>query len=600
LFNQKNKFATAAVPNAEVKPIENPSGNFNKPVASVKHTTHTSVNRSSFGAGILEPAEIAAITVKKNINTMTNTTPTNSANLSGKENFAQNNTAEINVTKNQSSSQNSFQDSLQPKPVAPDADNTETAKPEPVIKRSFFGRLQQITIFGSRNRNDNTIKNNDENSTTQNEYNNKNVVTEDQSEHDHLPHGRYLPPHAQALYKAHTQSLPPTQQNQTPNQTQNSGKETFEPLRQIASQINKLGNNSANNVDKKHTQRTDSPSRPHDPRYKKSTPNYRYNNSTSKTDGYYAGAKNNINDSPESLFDEDLQETEEFAAFRRLIGDGAAVDDEEQRRLASLLGEPKEDPPVDNGTPSSYPPPPPPNRVIRYPNNRNYRTNVNNTKSNNTRPEHTGTPNTDKRWTPPVNNQTDKSTVVRGRRGSRFVGNGQKVVDGINTDGTNRQNIPPNSGQQPPYPPRQTAAHSGQYWQTNSNNETPTTQNTRPATPTNRNIRPDQNWRGRKQPDNRNIADTQNNNIRYNNSHYQTTAQTQPQYHDYSSHISNDIGTEDADYIEEYGNGIVSEEERLSFAQAHKNIPSWEDAVESIVDANIQRHSRQYQNPKRR
>jgi hypothetical protein len=64
--------------------------------------------------------------------------------------------------------------------------------------------------------------------------------------------------------------------------------------------------------------------------------------------------------------------------------------------------------------------------------------------------------------------------------------------------------------------------------------------------------------------------------------------------------MSHGVHSEEADYIDDYDDGIVSEADRLSFAQAHKNIPSWNDAVESIVNTNIQRHSRYSPNQKRR
>jgi hypothetical protein len=539
--------------------------------------------------------------------------------MSDKENFARNTATEINVTKNQPSyhtpQQNQFQNSMQPKSVESDADSRESVKPEQV-KRSFFGRLQQINIFGSRNKNDNTIKNIDDNNSTQDEYknnNNEDIDNNVQSEREHLPHGRYLPPHAQSLYKAHTQSIPPTQTNQSQI---SSNKDDSDPLRQIASQISKLGNSVNKEANKNNGQITNNANRSYDSRYKKSAQDYRYNNTTTNKIGeYYSDTRNNINNSPESLFDDDLPETEEFAAFRRLISDGVSAEDEEQRRLASILGEPQEDSqteqqielPIDNGNVPSYPAQT--NRVSRYPNNRNYGNNIaNNTKPNNTRTGNTNpTNNADKRWTPAVNNQTHKpNTVVRGKRGSRFVANGQKVGDDNNLDNTNRPDVPQNSDQQHPYQSRQSAVNAGQFWQTNVNNNSTipqTGRNTAPPQTTNSHpARNDQNWRGRKLPDNRNIAETQNDPIGYNNSLYQPNTQSQSRYAaDYPSQISNELTTEDADYIDEYNNDeIISDAERLSFTQAHKNIPSWNDAVESIVETNIQRHSRHYQNVKRR
>ncbi|MDR0392350.1 MAG: hypothetical protein LBH59_10620 [Planctomycetaceae bacterium] len=591
--NQKKKFTTNTT-----KPSGNSSNNFNKPNTTKNHAhvTHSTASNSSFGAGILEPDEIAKVAATKNVNTTsTSTSTTNtitSADLSDKNNFARNNSAGINVTKNQ------IHDStMKPNEFTEDK---ETFKPEPV-KRSFFERLQQINIFGTRNRNDNTIKNADENNTTTNEYNNddKKVNGDVQSEREHLPHGRYLPPHAQALYKAHTQSHPPTQQKNSPqsnqqDQTQNSDKDVFDPLRQIATQISKLGDGAAKN----ETQKTETQTRNYNQNYKKSPPNY-YNNSTDKTNRHYSNAQNNINDSPESLFDDDLQETEEFAALRRLIGDDLPVEDEAQRRLASLLGEPKEEsqPPqqveqtLDNRAASPYQR----NRVSRYPNNRNH---TQNNHPNNTRPEN----NTNKRWTPPTNNQTDKSTIVRGRRGSRFKGNNQKIDDGINQNETNQPNIPHNQTSQSTYQSQHpSSTFAGQYWQTNSSNDSSIPQNGKPTTQTTgHNIKQDQNWRGRRQPDNRNTSNMQNDQTRYNNSQYLPALQSQPQNVNYTSQVVNDIGAVDADYIDEYGEGVVSDAERLSFAQAHKNIPSWNDAIESIVDANIQRHTRHYQNTKRR
>ncbi|MDR0391359.1 MAG: hypothetical protein LBH59_05600 [Planctomycetaceae bacterium] len=537
--NQKKKFTTST--NTNTKPLGNSSNNFIKP-NTTKHSTHSlnsSANNSSFGAGILEPEEIA----------------------------------EVMATKNQvSDSANLKQEEL--------TENHETFKPEPV-KRSFFERLQQINIFGNRNKNDNT-KNADENNTTTNENNNTKNIGDVKSEREHLPHGRYLPPHAQALYKAHTQSQPPTQQNlpqlDQKDQTQNSEKDVFDPLRQIATQISKLSSDATRN----DSQKTENKNRTYN-QYKKSQPNY---NSTDKTDRYYSDTQTNINNSPESLFDDDLPETEEFAALRRLMGDGATVD-EEQRRLASLLGDPKEEPETtppteqtfDNRTVSPYQQ----NRTSRYPNNRNYTPNnqPNNTKSDTPRTEHTN-----KRWTPTNNQTADKSTVVRGRRGSRFKGNNQKINDGINQNETNQQ-------------PNQSGTFTRQYWQTNGVNDSTISPNEKTATPTTGYVKQDQNWRGRRQPDNRNISDIQNDQTRYNSPHYLSTSQ-QPQNANYSSQVVNEIGAVDADYIDEYGEGLVSDEERLSFAQAHKNIPSWNDAVEPIVDANIQRHTRHYQNGKRR
>jgi hypothetical protein len=605
-LDQKKTFTSSTTS----KPSGNLSNNFSKP-STPKPASRVPAHKSTFGAGILEPETNSPeinVTINTNVTTATTSnvselSPTNSISA---ENTVSNNSTEItdiNVTKNQT--HNQTYDSLKSQSIETNANNSEPVKPESV-KRSFFGRLQQINIFGARTKNDNAIKSTDDNNNSNNNNNNNNNVERNeykndkpqntsgnsQSEREHTPHGRYLPPHAQALYKAHTQSTPTVQQDQSSNPP-NANKDVFDPLRQIASQISKLGgkpvaNDTANNNESQNARQQTKfqGNHPKVPRYKTSHQDYRYNNTTNqrqtadrsnppaeKNAEYYSTQRIN----PESLFADVLPtETEETEAFKRLFGEGTSVENEEERRLASLLGEPREEP-------KNEPPTEPQNkqqfddeptiptyhgRVSRYPNNRHY---GNNKLDNNTRTGNRDSGNnTDKKWTNSTNNSTGKNNEpTRGRRGSRFVSNGNdtRSGNGINSAGTNRPNttMPPQS-----YQSRQSTTE-------------------------------EQFTRGRRQNDNKNIPDLQNDNIRYNNSQYSTIHQSQQHYSDYSSSVSHEFGADDADYIDEYGgDGVVSDAERLSFAQAHKNIPSWNDAVESIVDANIQRHSRFSQNSKRR
>ncbi|MDR1477331.1 MAG: hypothetical protein LBJ00_00135 [Planctomycetaceae bacterium] len=522
---------------------------------------HVIANRSTFGAGILEPDEIDR---------------------------------EINVTKNQT------KDLLEMKPTESSTNNLETAKSEPA-KVSFFGRLQQINFFGSRNKNDNTSQNtdndnNNNNGIVSNEY--SGVSSDVQSEREHLPHGRYLPPHAQSLYKSHTQSTPPAQLSQQNNQYQNQQnksqvpeKEVPDLLRQIASQIGKLAGNVANNDAQKNNTANQSN-------------NFRYKNSANRVNQNYSNVHENVDNSAASLFDDELKNTDDIKSLEWLIG-GSPSEDEEQRRLASLLGEPRGDQQRVEQQPETRvddepvsPRPTQPNRVSHYPNNRNRPNNLS------TKPNHVGTgggvgagSNPNRRWSSPISNSADKSSaVVRGRRGSRFVSGDPRAAGNPNSNGTNRPNTPHNPRpHQPPYQQYQSTAND-RVWQSNEGGHST-------GTPTGRDPRRDQSWRGRVQPvDPKIVADTSNDPDQYNNPPYPTTPQSQQQqYSDYSAQLSLGLNSEEADYIDDdFEDGIVSEADRLSFAQAHKNIPSWNDAVESIVNTNIQRHSRYSPNQKRR
>ncbi|MDR2346081.1 MAG: hypothetical protein LBE18_08445 [Planctomycetaceae bacterium] len=646
-FSTYNKKSFVSTP---IKTSSNLSDN-NVKSSVPKYTNSSSPTRkSSFGAGILEQEEITSENnVTKNINSETSEThQISSHNLSSSENIENISTAavseksEINVAQNQT--YNSINSQLSESIVS----ESESSKSEPV-KRSFFGRLQQINIFGTRNKNNNTTKPADDNNIKQDEYKDnglENINGDIQSEREHLPHGRYLPPHAQSLYKSHTQShptLPPPQHSQQPpptrspqqphsthsthstrphsnqsNQTSNTGRDVFDPLRQIATQISKLGGKSVkrtvNNNESKgnHTVNNQgNRNRSGDSHYKKSHQNYRYNNSTNgqPTDqstnrpaGYYPAARTNLTESPETLFEDDLPETEEVIALRQLMSDDAAMD-EEQRRLASILGDPREEPSgltnandlrinsqtSEDSIPSYQSTEP----INRYSSNRHQiKPDIN------TRAENISAGSTDKKWLPPPqsNNSADKSnTFVRGRRGSRFIGKG----NGMKSEGTNRTNTLPNSKlPQSRYQSRQTITDK-QLGQMDDNNDQLLEHNSRSlGTPPDCNNRQERNWRGgRRYQDNKNNSEIQND-IRYNNSSYSLLQQSQQQYSDYSSVTPQEIIDEDADYIDEYGggDGIVSDEERLSFAQAHKNIPSWNDAIELIVETNIQRHSRYSQN----
>ncbi|MDR1053635.1 MAG: hypothetical protein LBL39_05620, partial [Planctomycetaceae bacterium] len=563
--------------------------------------------RSNFGAGILEPVESDhENNFAKDTNDAANTST--QVDLFDKGNVGQTDAAGINVTKNQSQSYQNYSEIKSS--MKTDSNELETNKPEPV-KRSFFGRLQQINFFGSRNKNDNTPQNTDD-EIASNEYGNVGGGNIDndvnvKSEREHSPHGRYLPPHAQSLYKSHTQSAPPVQ----PNQSQDSQKESPDLFRQIASQIGKLAGNPASDNTQNRTNNF---------RYKKSAQDYDYSNPANKTNRNYSGFLGNTDDSAaSSLFDDDLQETEELAALRRLIGDDLSAEDEEQRRLESLLGEPRNEPQpeqqpeprvVDDSIPTRPSRPTQPSRVTRYPNNRHH---VNNNFNSNTKPNNspnnseTGSigagNNSNKRWTASPDNLTNKpNVIVRGRRGSRFVNVDQKTANNPNANSTNRTNTPYNSRtQQPPYQSYQ-SANDAQVWQANNNNDHANGQSGRSnVVVSGRDSRREQNWRGRGQlGDKKIVADAQNDSVRYDHSPYPQTSQSQQQYPDYSSQMPHGVHSEEADYIDDYDDGIVSEADRLSFAQAHKNIPSWNDAVESIVNANIQRHSRYSPNQKRR
>ncbi|MDR1290134.1 MAG: hypothetical protein LBK06_02920, partial [Planctomycetaceae bacterium] len=592
-LEQKNKFNVSASTGLPY----NSSGNAAKPVA-VQNMKQTN-SRSNFGAGILEPVESDhENNFTKDKNDAVNTSSTSQVDLFDKGNVGQTDAAEINVTKNQSPNYaeavlksvklntaaqqreavvqgrslppipaSVYYNYSESKSVKPDTNEIETVKPEPV-KRSFFGRLQQINFFGSRNKNDNTSQNTDDDIAS-NEYRNvgggngSDIDNGVKSEREHSPHGRYLPPHAQSLYKSHTQSASPVQPNQQNNQYQDSQKETPDLFRQIASQIGKLAGNSASD---------NSQNRTNNFRYKKSAQDYNYTNTADKTNRNYSDILGDAEDSTVSLFDDDLQETEEFAALRRLIGDDLSAEDEEQRRLNSILGEPRNEPQpeqqpepriVDDSISIRPSRPTQPSRVSRYPNNRRQ---VNNDFNTNTKPNHSpnhspnnssnhspsnsetggiGTGNSaNKRWTTSPNNLADKpNVIVRGRRGSRFVNVDQKTANNPNANGTNRTNTPYNSSnsrtQQPPYQSYQ-SANDGQVWQANNNNEHVNGQGGRSnVAASGRDPRRDQNWRGRRQLDDKKIvADEQNDSVRYEHSHYPQTSQSQQQYPDYSSQMS--------------------------------------------------------------
>ncbi|MDR1924598.1 MAG: hypothetical protein LBQ66_09490 [Planctomycetaceae bacterium] len=345
----------------------------------------------------------------------------------------------------------------------------------------------------------------------------------------------------------------------------------------------------------------------------------------------------NIN--PERLFDDVAADPEEVIALMKLIDDGSLQEDEEQRRLASLLGEPSPE--------SSSPPLPPPSqtqtagRVNRYPqqtnpsnlNTKNFsagnfaagnkidnrytpRTNnlPNNTPKNLQSNTRNTTPNNTAQNTPnnQPNNQTgnikDRSTVViRGRRGSRFTGYDKRNTQ-ENTNSAQTDNIDPaNKNTTQNYNTNTPSWNVDQNARDidNTQQRAKALSNDTPAVVAN----PNQKWRGKRFADKQfdrqtehQTADRQynrpaNDNTKYDNStRYNNNLNNQTNLNQNTGY--NNI--HDADYFDDIDDeGVVTEEERMSFAQVHRSIPSWSDAVNPIVDSNITRHNR-YQNDPRR